>query len=91
MRKDLAQFAALFVKCSPHFRFTLEGGKIMMKKLTESASVAIAGLLAITTPVLANAPEGGGAPDYSGITYLYYVMIGGILAYGVYDAFLKKS
>ena len=63
----------------------------MMKGLLESMSLAIAGLLAVVTPVLANAPEGGGAPDYSGITYLYYVIIGGVLAYGVYDSFLKKS
>ncbi len=62
-----------------------------MKKLLEAMSVVVAGLLVGVTPVLANAPEGGGAPDYSGITWLYYVMIGGILAYGVYDAFLKKS
>jgi len=64
---------------------------IMLKKMLEEMSVAVVGLLAIATPVLANAPEGGGAPDYSGITGLYYVMIGGILAYGVYDTFLKKS
>jgi hypothetical protein len=42
-------------------------------------------------PALANAPEGGGPPDYSGISGLYYVLIGGILAYGVYDTFFKKS
>ncbi len=63
----------------------------MMKRLLETMSLAVAGLLVVVTPVLANAPEGGGAPDYSGITYLYYVIIGGILAYGVYDSFLKKS
>jgi len=64
---------------------------IMMKKLLEAVSLTVAGLLAVVTPVLANAPAGEGAPDYSGITGLYYVMIGGILAYGVYDTFLKKS
>lgn len=63
----------------------------MMKKLMESVSVAAVVGLAVVPQVLANAPEGGGAPDYSGITGLYYVMIGGILAYGVYDTFLKKS
>lgn len=40
--------------------------------------------------VLANEPKGG-APDYSGITGLYYAIIGLILAYGVYDTFFKKS
>jgi len=40
---------------------------------------------------LANAPEGGKPPDYSGISYLYYTIIGLILAYGVYDTFFKKS
>lgn len=63
----------------------------MMKRLLESMVLSAAGLLAVVSPVFANAPEGGGAPDYSGITGLYYVIIGGILAYGVYDSFLKKS
>lgn len=39
---------------------------------------------------LANEPKGG-APDYSGISGLYYTFIGVILAYGVYDTFFKKS
>ncbi len=39
---------------------------------------------------LANAPTDG-PPDYSGITGMYYVLIGMILAYGVYDTFFKKS
>jgi hypothetical protein len=57
----------------------------------------IAGLLgAVTSIVLngsiafANEPKGG-APDYSGVTGLYYTLIGLILLYGVYDAFFKKS
>lgn len=40
--------------------------------------------------VLANEPKGG-APDYSGISGLYYTLIGLILVYGVYDTFFKKS
>lgn len=39
---------------------------------------------------LANEPKGG-APDYSGISYLYYTLIALILGYGVYDTFFKKS
>ena len=35
--------------------------------------------------------SGEGAPDYSGVTGIYYTMIGAILAYGVYDTFFKKS
>ena len=35
--------------------------------------------------------EAGKAPDYSGISGLYYTLIGIILAYGVYDTFFKKS
>ncbi|OQW59915.1 MAG: hypothetical protein BVN28_09905 [Nitrospira sp. ST-bin4] len=63
-----------------------------MKKLWVRTSVlAATALLVETLPVLANAPEGGGPPDYSGITGLYYVLIGGVLAYGVYDTFFKKS
>ncbi len=38
---------------------------------------------------LANVSEG--PPDYSGITGLYYVIIGLILAYGVWDTFFTKS
>ena len=91
MRKDLAQLHAVFVKCGPHFRYTLEGGMIMMKKVLETASMALAVVLTVAPQVLANEAHGDGPPDYSGITGLYYVMIGGILAYGVYDTFLKKS
>lgn len=63
-----------------------------MKKLVARTSV-LAGTawLAGTLPVLANAPAEGGPPDYSGITGLYYVLIGAVLAYGVYDTFFKKS
>jgi len=91
MHRDLAQLHAVFVKCAPHFRYTLEGGIIMMKRVLETGSMVAAVVLTAAPQVLANAPAGEGAPDYSGITWLYYVMIGGILAYGVYDTFLKKS
>lgn len=40
--------------------------------------------------VLANEPKGG-APDYSGISSIYYTLIALILGYGVYDTFFKKS
>jgi hypothetical protein len=57
----------------------------------------IAGLIGAVTSVvlngsiaLANEPKGG-APDYSGVTGLYYTLIALILIYGVYDAFFKKS
>jgi hypothetical protein len=54
--------------------------------------VMVAGtvLLASVSYVLANEPKGEGPPDYSGISSIYYVLIGLILAYGVYDSFLKK-
>jgi len=54
--------------------------------------VTVAGtvLLASVSYVLANEPKGEGPPDYSGISSIYYVLIGLILAYGVYDSFLKK-
>ena len=48
-------------------------------------------LLAGVTYVLANEPKGEGAPDYSGISSIYYTLIGLILVYGVYDSFFKKS
>jgi hypothetical protein len=62
-----------------------------MKRLFSHASAIMGLLLTQALPVLANAPEGEGPPDYSGITALYYVLIGGVLAYGVYDTFFKKS
>ncbi|MBM4123804.1 MAG: hypothetical protein FJ246_02425 [Nitrospira sp.] len=53
--------------------------------------IGACGLVLVNTSlVLANEPKGG-APDYSGITGLYYAIIGLILAYGVYDTFFKKS
>ena len=54
--------------------------------------VMVAGtvLLASASYVLANEPKGEGSPDYSGISSIYYVLIGLILAYGVYDSFFKK-
>jgi len=48
-------------------------------------------LLAGVSHVLANEPKGEGPPDYSGISSIYFVLIGLILAYGVYDSFFKKS
>ncbi len=62
----------------------------MKKLMTRAGSTAFV-LLAGAVPVLANAPAGEGPPDYSGITGMYYVLIGIILAYGVYDTFLKKN
>lgn len=63
-----------------------------MKKIGAEVLVA-AGMVLLTgvTYVLANEPKGEGAPDYSGISTIYYTLIGLILAYGVYDSFLKKS
>jgi len=62
----------------------------MKKLMTRAGSTAFV-LLAAAVPVLANAPAGDGPPDYSGITGMYYVLIGIVLAYGVYDTFLKKN
>ncbi|HWF59847.1 MAG TPA: hypothetical protein VN666_06000 [Nitrospira sp.] len=62
-----------------------------MKQLFSRTGLLMGALLTQTLPALANAPEGGGAPDYSGITGLYYTLIGVVLAYGVYDTFFKKS
>ncbi|GKS64333.1 hypothetical protein YTPLAS72_16370 [Nitrospira sp.] len=60
-----------------------------MKGLLSRTSAITGVLLAQALPALANVSEG--PPDYSGITALYYVLIGGVLAYGVYDTFFKKS
>lgn len=63
----------------------------MKKRLAEIGCMTGTLLLVGVSHVLANAPAGEGPPDYSGITGMYYVLIGIILAYGVYDSFLKKS
>ena len=55
--------------------------------LTVAGSVFLVGV----SQVLANEPKGEGAPDYSGISGMYYALIGLVLAYGVYDTFLKKN
>ncbi len=54
--------------------------------------VMVAGTVLLAGPsyVLANEPKGEGPPDYSGISSIYFVLIGLILAYGVYDSFFKK-
>lgn len=63
----------------------------MMKLFARLATMAGTVVLVGAAQVLANEPKGEGAPDYSGITGMYYVLIGLVLAYGVYDTFLKKS
>ncbi len=61
----------------------------MMSKLFAGMGFG-AVMLMVATQAFANEPQGG-APDYSGITGLYYVLIALILVYGVYDTFFKKS
>ena len=57
-----------------------------MSRMFAAMAVALMGV----SQALANEPKSG-APDYSGISYMYYTLIGVILAYGVYDTFFKKS
>jgi len=59
----------------------------IMNKLMAGLVSGFAALQA--TAAFANVSEG--PPDYSGITGMYYVLIGLILAFGVYDTFFKKS
>jgi hypothetical protein len=54
------------------------------------ATVTATILMASASYVLANEPKSDGPPDYSGISSIYYTLIGLILAYGVYDSFFKK-
>lgn len=61
-------------------------GKLVAKCSTVGGSLLLVGL----SQALANEPKGG-ATDYSGISYMYYTLIVVILAYGVYDTFLKKN
>jgi hypothetical protein len=64
---------------------------VMKKRLTQVWSMTGMVFLVGAAQALANAPAGEGPPDYSGVTGMYYTLIGIILAYGVYDSFLKKS
>ncbi|HXV68215.1 MAG TPA: hypothetical protein VD738_04750 [Nitrospira sp.] len=63
----------------------------MMNRLFAVSIAAGTTLLVEALPAMANEPAGEGPPDYSGITGMYYVLIGLVLAYGIYDTFLKKS
>ena len=58
---------------------------MLARVFSVGASVLVSSSLAF-----ANEPKGG-PPDYSGISGMYYTLIGVILAYGVYDTFFKKS
>ena len=62
----------------------------MRKVLAQVWTIAGTVLLG-AAQVLANEPKGEGAPDYSGISAMYYSLIALILAYGLYDTFLKKN
>ena len=61
-----------------------------MSKMLGRISTVAGTLLIGASFVFANEPKGG-APDYSGISSMYYALIGIVLAYGVYDTFFKKS
>jgi hypothetical protein len=61
-----------------------------MKEGCMSRIVAnLVGFFLLTLPAFAN--EKAGAPDYSGISYMYYTVIAVVFGYGVYDTFFKKS
>ena len=62
----------------------------MSKLFGQISALAGTYLLVGVSSVLANEPKGG-APDYSGISTMYYALIGVVLAYGVYDTFFKKN
>ena len=62
----------------------------MSKMLGRVSAVAGTLMMVGASSVFANEPKGG-PPDYSGISSMYYALIGIVLAYGVYDTFFKKS
>jgi hypothetical protein len=61
-----------------------------MKRVLAGVTGVLTTLALNASLVFANEPKGGAA-DYSGVSYMYYTMIGIVLAYGVYDTFFKKS
>ena len=62
-----------------------------MKRMLERITAVVGTLVIGASSAFANAPKGEGAPDYSGISSMYYALIGIVLAYGVYDTFFKKN
>ena len=62
-----------------------------MKRMFEGVTAVVGTLVISASSAFANAPKGEGAPDYSGISTMYYALIGIVLAYGVYDTFFKKN
>ena len=63
----------------------------MKQKLVQVGTIAGTIVMMGVSQVLANEPKAEGAPDYSGISAMYYAVIALVLAYGVYDTFLKKN
>jgi hypothetical protein len=61
----------------------------MRRVLTGSVGV-YASVLLHSALAFANEPKAD-ISDYSGISYMYYAIIGVVLAYGIYDTFFKKS
>jgi hypothetical protein len=61
-----------------------------MNRMFGWVSAAVGTLIIGAASAFANEPKGG-APDYSGISTMYYALIGVVLAYGVYDTFFKKN
>jgi hypothetical protein len=62
-----------------------------MNRIFERVTAVVGALVIGASSAFANAPKGEGAPDYSGISSMYYALIGIVLAYGVYDTFFKKN
>lgn len=75
----------------PSLVVKFDGGRGMKTMLSQVSLMAGIALLVAALPVSANVPAGEGPPDYSGISGMYYTLIGLVLAYGVYDTFFKKS
>jgi hypothetical protein len=61
-----------------------------MNRMCGQVSAILGTLIIGASSAFANEPKGG-APDYSGISTMYYALIGIVLAYGVYDTFFKKN
>ena len=62
-----------------------------MNRMFGQISAVVGTLILGASSAFANAPKGEGAPDYSGISSMYYALSGIVLAYGVYDTFFKKN
>jgi hypothetical protein len=62
-----------------------------MRRVVSLVATVSALLLTVAPAIASEGGVEGNAPDYSGISYMYYTVISLILVWGVYDTFFRKA